>query len=103
MSAHSWSGISRALERPFCERDLVAAIAEGGASCLAVKVSQFISRRPLVSCNSQDTLEHVEHLMSRHQIRHIPVVDNGRLVGIVSMRDIAFAFDEAATGVVQAA
>lgn len=85
------------------ERDLVSAIAERGANGLAMNISQFVSRRPLVTCTSQDTLAYVEHLMSRHHIRHIPVIDNGRVVGVVSMRDIAFAFDEADAGAVQAA
>jgi CBS domain-containing protein len=91
--------VSYAVVGMFCERDLVSAIAERGASGLAMNVSQ----QPLVSCNSQDTLAYVRHLMSRHHIRHVPVIDNDRLVGVVSMQDIAFAFDEAAAGAVQAA
>ena len=95
--------VSYAVVGMFCERDLVSAIAERGARGLALNVSQFVSRRPLVCCNSQDTLAYVEHLMFRPHIRHVPVIDNSRLVGVVSMRDIAFAFDEAAAGAVQAA
>ncbi len=98
--------VSRSKDAPvigiLCERDLVAAIAERGASGLTMKVAQLIAPRRLVSCNSQDALAHVEHLMKRHRIRHVPVIDNGRLVGVVSMRDIESAFDEAA-GAVQAA
>ncbi|QIG94789.1 MULTISPECIES: CBS domain-containing protein [unclassified Bradyrhizobium] len=85
----------------FSERDVVAVIAEHGTGGLAMKVAQFISR-PLVSCNSQDTLADAEHLMGCHGIRHVPVIDNGRLVGVVSMRDITTAYDEA-TCAVQAA
>jgi CBS domain-containing protein len=51
----------------------------------------------LVSCSSADTLEHVRHLMNKHHIRHLPVIDNYSLVGVVSIRDISSAFDEAAT------
>ena len=80
----------------FSERDVVAVIAERGTAGLAMKVAQFVSPRPLVSCNSQDTLLDVEHLMIRHEIGHIPVIDNGRLVGVVSMQDITSAFEEAA-------
>lgn len=87
----------------FSERDLVSAIAERGASGLGMKASQFVASRPLVSCNSHDTLAHVEHLMARHQARYVPVIDNGRLVGVLSIRDVAFAFDEDAAGTVQAA
>ncbi|MGY4479959.1 CBS domain-containing protein [Bradyrhizobium sp. USDA 3364] len=87
----------------FYERDVVAAIAERGAGGLSMKVAQFATARPLVSCRSQDTLAHVEHLMGCHQIRHVPVIDNGRLAGVVSMRDIAFVLDEAAAGATRAA
>ena len=87
----------------FCERDLVSAIAERGAGGLTTKIAQFVAQRPLVSCNSQDTLTHVEHLLSRHQIRHVPVIDNGRLLGVISMRDIYLAFDEAPVDAVRAA
>lgn len=80
----------------FCERDVVAVIAERGTSGLAMKVAQFISAGPLLCCNSQDALADVEQLMNRHRIRHVPVIDNGRLVGVVSMRDIALAYEEAA-------
>lgn len=80
----------------FSERDVVAVIAERGTGGLAAKIAQFISPRPLVSCNLQDALTDVERLMARHDIRHIPVIDNGRLVGVVSMRDIGFALEEAA-------
>ena len=87
----------------FCERDLVSVIAERGAKGLAKKVSQFISSRPLLSCNSQDTLVYAEQLMNRHSVRHLPVIDNGRLVGVISIRDVASAFDEVAADAVQAA
>ncbi|ERF85113.1 histidine kinase [Paenibacillus jamilae] len=79
----------------FSERDVVAVIAERGTGGLAAKVAQFISPRPLVSCTSQHSLTEVEHMMGRHDVRHIPVIDNGRLVGVVSMRDISLAFEEA--------
>ena len=90
---------SRSKEAPvvgmFSERDVVTVIAERGTSGLAMKVAQFISSRPLVSCSSQDPLRDVEQLMIRHGVRHVPVIDSGRLAGVVSMGDIAFAFDEA--------
>jgi CBS domain-containing protein len=51
----------------------------------------------LISCTSSDTLEHVRHLMNKHHIRHLPVIDNYSLIGVISVRDIASAFDEEAT------
>jgi CBS domain-containing protein len=48
----------------------------------------------LVSCSSTDTLEHVRHLMNKNHIRHLPVIDNHSLIGVVSIRDISAAFDQ---------
>ena len=81
----------------FTERDVVRAIAEHGAAGANMKVSQLISVQQLVSCSSNDSLEHVRHLMNRHHIRHLPVIDNYSLIGVISIRDISTAFDEAAT------
>ena len=80
----------------FTERDVVRAIAEHGAAGINMKVSQLISVQQLVSCSSDDTLEDVRHLMNRHHIRHLPVIDNHSLCGVISMRDISRAFDEQA-------
>jgi CBS domain-containing protein len=87
----------------FTERDVVHAIAEHGAAGVNLKVSQLISVQQLVSCTSTDTLEHVRHLMNRHHIRHLPVIDDYSLAGVISMRDVAAAFDEASSSTPQAA
>jgi CBS domain-containing protein len=81
----------------FTERDVVRAIAEHGAAGVTMKVSQLISVQQLVSCASTDTLEHARHLMNKHHIRHLPVIDNYSLIGVISIRDISTAFDEAAS------
>ncbi|MBU6459186.1 MAG: CBS domain-containing protein [Bradyrhizobium sp.] len=80
----------------FTERDVVRAIAKHGAAGVNVKVSQLISVQQLVSCSSSDTLEHVRHLMNKKHIRHLPVIDNYSLVGVVSIRDLTAAFEETA-------
>lgn len=87
----------------FTERDVVRAIAQHGAAGVSLRVSQLISVQKLVSCTSSDTLEHVRHLMNVHQIRHLPVIDNFSLAGVISMRDISAAFDQAANGAPKAA
>src|SRR5947199_7386605 len=78
----------------FTERDVVRAIAEHGAAGVNIKVSQLISVQQLVPCSSTDTLEHARHLMNKNHIRHLPVIDDYSLVGVVSVRDISTAFDE---------
>jgi CBS domain-containing protein len=87
----------------FTERDVVRAIAEHGANGVNIRVSQLISVQRLVSCSSSDSLEHVRHLMNVNHIRHLPVIDNFSLAGVISMRDVSSAFDEAASGVAQTA
>ena len=82
----------------FTERDVVRAIAEHGPAGANLKVSQLISVQKLVACTSTDSLEHARHLMKVHHIRHLPVIDNFSLAGVVSMRDISAAFDEASSG-----
>jgi len=77
----------------FSERDVVRAIAEHGAAGINRKVSDMISVQQLISCTSSDTLEHVRRLMNRHHIRHVPVIDDYTLVGVISIRDISRALD----------
>ena len=87
----------------FTERDVVRAIAQHGAAGVNLKVGQLISVQKLVSCTSTDTLEHVRHLMNVNHIRHLPVIDDFSLAGVISMRDVSAAFDEAAGGTTQTA
>ena len=87
----------------FTERDVVRAIAEHGVAGVNFKVSQLISVQQLVSCCSTDTLEQVRHLMNKNHIRHLPVIDDFALAGVISMRDVSSAFDEAASGATKAA
>ena len=81
----------------FTERDVVRAIAEHGAAGLNLKVSKLISVQQLVCCGSTDSLEHIRRLMDKNFIRHLPVIDNCSLIGVVSISDISSASgDEAA-------
>ena len=75
------------------ERDVVGAIAQHGAAGLAVKVADLISVQRLVSCRSTDSLGHVRQLMRDHHIRHLPVIDEHGLIGVISMRDVGLAGD----------
>jgi CBS domain-containing protein len=86
----------------FTERDVVRAIAEHGAAGINLKISQLISVQQLVSCASTDTLEDVRHLMNKHHIRHLPVIDDYSLCGVISIRDISTAFDDEATAAARA-
>jgi CBS domain-containing protein len=87
----------------FTERDVVRAIAEHGAAGVNLKVSQLISVQELKSCRSTDTLEHVRHVMTKNHIRHMPVIDDHTLIGVISIRDISTALDEDIVGTVHSA
>ncbi|QDM16623.1 CBS domain-containing protein [Tardiphaga sp. vice352] len=77
----------------FSERDVVRAVAEHGAAGLNLKVANLISVQQLISCRSADTLEHVRHLMNVNHIRHVPVIDDYTLIGVISIRDISTALE----------
>ena len=71
----------------FSERDFLHAVAEKGAKALAIPVKDVMSA-PLVTCKSTDRVETAMATMTAAKIRHLPVVDNGQLVGIVSIGDL---------------
>jgi CBS domain-containing protein len=80
----------------FTERDIVRAIAEHSAAGIGLKVSRLPSVQALVCCCSTDELEYVRHLMNKNRIRHLPVIDNHGLIGVISISDILTAHaDEA--------
>lgn len=87
----------------FSERDVVRAIASHGAAGVDLKVSNLISVQELVSCRSTDTLEHVRHLMNANHIRHVPVIDDATLIGVISIRDISTALEKDGIGAAQLA
>ena len=72
----------------FSERDVVRSVAEHGPAGINMKVSALISVQQLVSCHSTDSLEYVRDLMNDNHIRHLPVIDDHTLIGVISMRDI---------------
>jgi CBS domain-containing protein len=71
----------------FSERDFVNAIARDGAAVLGFDVKQLMSS-PVVSCRSSDRIDAVLATMTLAKIRHVPVIDDGALKGIVSIGDL---------------
>ncbi|MDR3436037.1 CBS domain-containing protein, partial [Telmatospirillum sp.] len=69
------------------ERDIVRAIAQEGAAVLAMPASGQMSRH-VVTAREQDTIEQVMGRMSEGRFRHMPVVRDGRLIGVVSIGDV---------------
>src|SRR3984885_5735423 len=71
----------------FSERDFLNAVAEYGAAALAFPVEKLMSA-PLVTCRLTDRVDTALAAMTMAKIRHLPVVDGGHLVGIVSIGDL---------------
>lgn len=69
------------------ERDLVMALAAGHGSIAGLKVRDVMQRRP-ETCSPRDTVQRVMETMTRKRRRHLPVVQDGRLCGIVSIGDM---------------
>jgi CBS domain-containing protein len=68
------------------ERDVVRAFAEHRAETASIKVADVMSR-DVVSCRADDSLTRVLGLMTRHRVRHLPVLESGRLTGLISIGD----------------
>lgn len=69
------------------ERDIVRGLAMIGTDLLQQTADTIMTRSVMV-CSSHDTIQDVMHLMTKRRIRHLPVVDNGRLVGMISIGDV---------------
>lgn len=69
------------------ERDIVAGLAEHGPELLDMKASELMTRE-VVTCAPIDGTSKLMVEMTERRIRHLPVVENGVLCGIVSIRDV---------------
>jgi CBS domain-containing protein len=69
------------------ERDYSRKVVLQGRTSRDTKVAEIISR-PAITVRSKDGIEKCMQLMTGNRIRHLPVVDGGRLVGIISMGDL---------------
>jgi CBS domain-containing protein len=69
------------------ERDIVRALSEHGVGALALPVGQVMTRN-VVTCSEDDTCASIMEQMTMKKIRHLPVVSNGTLVGVISIGDV---------------
>jgi CBS domain-containing protein len=69
------------------ERDIIRALATDGAAALAQPVANTMTRQ-VVTCQETDTLDELMAMMTVRRFRHLPVVTDGALVGIVSIGDV---------------
>jgi CBS domain-containing protein len=71
----------------FSERDFVNAVARHGAAALDLTVEKLMSS-PIISCRSNDRIDAALAAMTLARVRHLPVIDDGQLRGIVSIGDL---------------
>jgi CBS domain-containing protein len=71
----------------FSERDFINAVARDGAKILGSDVRELMSTR-IISCRSSDRVDAVLATMTTKRIRHLPVIDDNELRGIVSIGDL---------------
>jgi len=81
------TGPDRRIAGILSERDIIRALAEGGARMLETPVADIMTRR-VVTCSERDTVAELMERMTTGRFRHLPVVEQGRLVGIVSIGDV---------------
>ncbi len=69
------------------ERDIVRALAEHGGRALALPVGQVMTRE-VETCGEDDTVAAIMERMTQRRFRHMPVMRNGKLVGLISIGDV---------------
>jgi len=80
-------GADRRIIGILSERDIVRAVGERGVAALEQPVSQTMTRK-VSTCTEGETLVCIMERMTEGKFRHVPVVDQGRVIGIVSIGDV---------------
>jgi CBS domain-containing protein len=81
------TGVGETIAGIVSERDIVRAIASSGPTVLSEPVSTIMTR-DVKTCSSADSEETLVTLMTTNRIRHLPVVDAGKIVGMISIGDV---------------
>jgi CBS domain-containing protein len=69
------------------ERDIVRVLAEQGAGVLAQPAAQVMTRK-VVTCSPSDTVDVLMERMTTGKFRHVPVVEQDRVIGVISIGDV---------------
>jgi CBS domain-containing protein len=72
------------------ERDIVRDVGRRGGACLTDKVADLMTR-DLVTCARSETADQVLQKMTDGRFRHLPVIEGGKLVGLISIGDVVKA------------
>jgi CBS domain-containing protein len=80
-------GADRRIVGILSERDIVRALAERGADVLGEPVSMAMTRK-VSTCNEAELVFNVSERMTAGKFRHMPVIDQGQPVGMISIGDV---------------
>jgi CBS domain-containing protein len=80
-------GRNGCLDGIISERDIIRAIADRGPDCLSEPVSNVMTRA-VETCEAGETLDELMGKMTAGRFRHLPVMEDGALIGIVSIGDV---------------
>jgi len=69
------------------ERDVVRRLHERGADLLSRPVAEIMTT-VVATCTPNDSVDDLSVLMTQRRVRHVPVIENGKLAGIVSIGDV---------------
>ncbi len=72
------------------ERDIIREMGKRGVACLNEAVSDLMTAH-LITCSPSDTADSVLEKMTEGRFRHMPVMDDGRMVGLISIGDVVKA------------
>ena len=75
------------IEGILSERDIVRVLSERGAEALDEPISNVMTRK-VVSCKQSDTVAAIMEMMTLGKFRHLPVVEDGKVVGLISIGDV---------------
>ena len=69
------------------ERDVVHGLAEHGPRTMEMKVADLMTQR-VITCTPEDTIARIARIITDSRVRHVPVLENRRLVGVISIGDV---------------
>jgi CBS domain-containing protein len=92
MRAHSIAALvvksGGAITGLISDREIVHAVSRHGERALRMAVMEIVTHPTITTITPDDTLNRAMSLMTHHRVRHLPVIANGNLVGIVSIGDV---------------
>lgn len=74
------------------ERDLISVVASTDPAAAEAPVSEVMTRT-VICCGPEDEVAYLLHLMNENAIRHIPVLDGEKLIGVLSIRELTKAYE----------